>query len=141
MKFPHFSHYLFATTTKSCICGHSTRVYTQASRLPAASSYPWSHRIALGLSCCGGGGGRGTHRVCARTQLQRKDAACALPTVFCSLDCQQRQVWAAGSSFIHFRGIWAGGVWEISVSFPQSCCEPKNKTYKQAKNLKKKKYQ
>ena len=37
--------------------------------------------------------------------------------------------------------IWAGGVWEISVSFPQSCCEPKNKTYKQAKNLKKKKYQ
>ena len=36
--------------------------------------------------------------------------------------------------------IWAGGIREISVPFPQSCCEPKNKPNQQAKNPKKKKY-
>ena len=34
--------------------------------------------------------------------------------------------------------IWAGGIREISVPFPQSCCEPKDKTNQQAKNPKKK---
>ena len=107
-----FFHYLFATTTKSCICGHSTRVYTQASRLPAAPSYPWSHCTALGLSAAAaavGGARTGTMhaRSCsARTPHEATAASsrCALPTVYRSLDCQQRQVWAAGSSFIHFRG-------------------------------------
>ena len=35
--------------------------------------------------------------------------------------------------------IWAGGIREISVPFPQSFCEPKNKPNQQAKNPKKKK--
>lgn len=55
-----------------------------------------------------GGARTGTmHARSCSTRTREATAAssrCALPTLFRSLDCQHWQVWAAGSSFVHFRG-------------------------------------